>query len=250
MEANTETDHAEFLWVELNEAAAAQLDAGRFVVAAEKWQEAHGIAQQFEENDPRIASSLNNVAIAHRIKRNFAEAEQYYRHAIVSWQAASAWVDQMQLAPRARSSLFHLRMERRHKPEYRRIALRKYQAVLPAGCAATHNNLAELYHAVNREEDAEPLYAQALRDRSEAMGADEPTTAIIRENAKTLGAQTADGSRVHASYHTMDPGTFSAQATRKRWIIDQPAEFTDEGRLMAAILLTPVLDHRRLPSLS
>ena len=134
MEANTETERAEFLWVELSEAAAAQLDAGRFVVAGEKWQEAFGIAQQFKGSDPRLASGLNNLAIAHRIRRNFAEAEQYYQRAIVSWQAASAWVDQMQLAPWARSSLFHLRMERRHKPEYRRIALRKY--LLPSSARA------------------------------------------------------------------------------------------------------------------
>jgi tetratricopeptide (TPR) repeat protein len=250
MEANSDIDRAEFLWVELSEVAAAQLDAGQFIVAAKKWQEAFDIAQQFEGNDPRLASSLNNLAIAHRIRRNFAKAEQYYQRAIVGWQAASAWVDEMYLTPLARSSLFHLRMGQKHKQEYRRIAIRKYRALLPAGRAATHNNLAELYHAGHREGDAEPLYVQALRDRSEAMGADEPNTAIIRENAKTLRAQAADRSRAHASHHTMDPGTFSAQAARKRWIIDQPAEFTDEGRLMAALLLTPVLGHRRVPSLS
>ncbi|MFQ5544370.1 MAG: tetratricopeptide repeat protein [Acidiferrobacterales bacterium] len=251
MEANSEADATEFLWVELNEAAVAQLNAGQSVVACEKWQEAFGIAQQFGGNDPRLASSLNNLAIVHRMRCNFVEAEENYQRAIVNWQAASAWVDQMHFTPRARSSLFHLRMEQKHKQEYRRIAIKKYQALLPAGRAATRNNLAELYHSTNRQDLAEPLYAQALQERSQAMGADEPTTAIIRENGEILGAQTANRSRKPPSHRSiMDPRTFSAQSTHNRWIIDEPAEFTDEGRLMAAILLTPALDHKHMSSVS
>ncbi len=247
MQADTETDRDEFLWVELNETAAADFNAGQFAVADEIWRKAFAIAQQFAANDPRLACSLNNVAIGHRLTGNFAQAEEHYEHAIASWQTASVWVDKMHLAPRARSSLFHLRMEQKHKQKYRRIAITKYQALLPAGQAATHNNLAELYHSTNRQHLAETLYAQALRDRSQAMGADEPIIEIIRENARMLRV---DGPHSRASHRVVHPGSFSAEANGKGWIIDRPAEFTDEGRLMAALLLTSVLDHRRVSSLS
>jgi len=42
------------------------------------------------------------------------------------------------------------------------------------------------------------------------------------------------------------PASFLSQAEPHRWVVDRPAEFSDEGRLMAAILLTHILDHRRM----
>lgn len=248
VKANIENDRIEFLWVELNEAADIQLEAGRFVVAAEKWQQAFRIAQQFDGNDPRLASSLNNVAISHRIRGDLAGAEQYYQHAMVSWQAAAAWVDEMHLAARARSSLFHLRMERKHQEQYDRIAVRKYKKLLPAGHAGTLNNLAELCQITNRLEEAAKFYEQALQERVSSMGGEEPGVAVIRNNIASLS--NTDGhpadSVTPISQRPVDSRGFSLQATRRRWIVDHPAEFTDEGRLMAALLLAQVNDHLRL----
>ena len=39
---------------------------------------------------------------------------------------------------------------------------------------------------------------------------------------------------------------FSEIAGPKGWIVDDPPEFTDEGRLMAAVLLAQIVDHTRV----
>ncbi|MFQ6022654.1 MAG: tetratricopeptide repeat protein [Acidiferrobacterales bacterium] len=250
MKVNAENggDKAEFLWVELSETGAAEFDRGRFAEAVQQWQNAYDIAQDFDDGDPRLASSLNNLAVAYRINAELAAAEQSYRHSLDAWQAASHWVDRMRLEARARSSLFHLRMERKHREQYDRIALKKYEKLLPAGQAATHNNLAELFHITDRLQDAERLYRQALQERVSAMGANEPGAALIRNNIASLadvGAQPAE-LITSPSHQLTTIGPFSTQAIRQRWIVDRPAEFTDEGRIMAALLLAQVIDHLRL----
>ena len=246
--SENDCDNAEFLWVKLSETAASEFEAGRLSVAVEQWRKAYDASQGFDNRDPRLASSLNNLAITYRLNGNLAEAEGYYRRAIDGWDAASSWVDRMKLAPRARSSLFHLRMERRHSKEYHRIALKKYRQLLPGAHAGTLNNLAELFHITHRLQDAEQLYKQALQQRVSSMGGHESGVVIIRNNVASLSntnRQPADP--VTRPSHAPSNGcVFSAQATRNRWIVDQPPEFTDEGRLMAAILLTRVLDHARL----
>jgi tetratricopeptide (TPR) repeat protein len=171
------TDH-EFLWVQITEEAVEEFDSGRFSAAAEKWQNAYSIAQNFGDRDPRMASSLNNLAIAFRINKDFVKASRYYRSALENWKSASHWVDRMQLEQRARSSLFHLRMERKHRKKYDNIARRKYHELLPAGHAGTLNNLAELFHSSDRLQNAEGLYHQALRKRMGSMGEQESGVAM------------------------------------------------------------------------
>ena len=242
MEVNNENERAEFLWVDLNEKAIAQWAKGRFSMAVQKWEEAISVARQFDQNDPRLASSLSNVGIAHRHRGEFAQAEQYYQQALAGWKAASAWLNGMQLGVRARSSLFHLRMERKHQNQYDRNAIKNYQKLLLAGQAGTHNNLAELYQTTDRLAEAERLYKEALEERVSSIDDQELGVAVIRKNiagltrSDKLSITQPDAGPTHND-------VFSAQASRKRWLIDQPAEFTDEGRLMAALLLTQVIDH-------
>ena len=250
MEANIERDRLEFQWVQLNEAADLELAAGQLTEVTKKLRRALEIAQQFERNDPRLASSLSNVAVSHRIRGNFKEAEQHYRKALLSWQTASGWIDDMHLSARARSSLFHLRMERKHHQHYERIGVKKYEGLLPAGRAGTYNNLAELYQITDRLAEAEQLYEKALDDRTGSMGEDEDGVAIIRRNIANLSNEGGRlDSTVRCPRNNDDEGIFSAQATRNRWIVDHPPEFTDEGRFMAALLLTQVIDHLQLAKL-
>ena len=64
--------------------------------------------------DPRHAASLITLALLTR----FAEADDLLRDALAAWDASLAWIDAMALAPRARSSLFHLRLEAKHPGSY------------------------------------------------------------------------------------------------------------------------------------
>jgi tetratricopeptide (TPR) repeat protein len=242
------TADSEFLWVQTTEQAVVEFDSGRFSAAAEKWQKAHGVAQNFDPGDPRWASSLNNLAIAFRINKYFEEAARYYRSALENWESASSWINRMQLEQRARSSLFHLRMEHKHRKKYDNIARRKYHKLLPAGQASTLNNLAELSHNSKRFQEAERLYHQALQKRIDSMGEQESGVAIIHSNLANLSDTVIKPPEptLIGPIKSKKTGGFISKAQKNGWIVDKPAEFTDEGRFMAAIFLTHLIDYTRL----
>ncbi len=243
-----EAPEKEFLWVQLSETAFLEFIRNRFVAAATQWENAYHVAQGFDDRDPRVASSLSNFAISRRIKEDFVEAEQLYQLAIERWKASSTWVEMMSLSQRARSSLFHFRLERKHRKQYDQIARKKYQKLLPAGHAGTLNNLGELYHTMSRSQCAKKLYNQALQKRLTSMGEEEWGVKTIRRNIASLtDLVTPQAERtVSSSKESRVDESFYSQALRQGWIVDDPPEFTDEGRLMAAILLTGILDHSRL----
>jgi tetratricopeptide (TPR) repeat protein len=249
-EKNIRKDRAnpEFLWVHITETATSEFDDGRFSIAAEKWQNAYRIAQGFDNCDPRLAGSLNNLAIAFRIKKDFEQAARCYRSALENWESAAHWIDGMQLGQRARSSLFHLRLESKHRKKYDNMARRKYQKLLSAGQAGTLNNLAEVFHSTNQRQDAKQHYAQALQHRISSMGDQDRGVTVIRKNIACLSDAAAPQSEKtdNSARQSNAPASFLSQAEHHRWVVDRPAEFSDEGRLMAAILLTHLLDHRRM----
>jgi hypothetical protein len=51
---------------------------------------------------------------------------------------------------------------------------------------------------------------------------------------------------LRATHKSKDPVGFISKAEQQGWVVDNPPEFTDEGRLMAAIFLTYLVDHTRL----
>jgi len=250
---NIKKDRAnpEFLWVHITEAATSKFDGGRFAAAAEGWESAHSLAQGFDDRDPRLAGSLNNLAIAFRIKKDFEQAARCYRNALENWESASLWIDRMRLTQRARSSLFHLRLESKHRKKYDDIARRNYQKLLSAGQAATLNNLAELFHSTNRFKEAEQFYQQALRKRTGSMDEQECGVAIINTNLAGLSDtfNKSPGTMFNVAHKSKETAGFISRAAQQGWIVDKPSEFTDEGRLMAAIFLTHLIDHTRLKSL-
>ncbi len=241
----------EFLWVHIAETATSEFDSGRFSAAAENWRNAHRIARDFNDRDPRLAGSLNNLALAFRIKHDFDEAERIYRSALQNWESAAHWIDRMQLRQRARSSLFHLRLERKHRKKYDNIARRKYQKLLGAGQAGTLNNLAELCHSTDRFKEAEQFYHQAHRKRVGSMEEQEYGVAIIKNNLAVLSdtLNKAPRTTFRVAHKSKDTAGFISRAEQQGWIVDKPSEFTDEGRLMAAIFLTHLADHTRLKPL-
>jgi len=240
----------EFKWVQKTEEAAQDFESGHFTASADKWETAHGFTRGFDTGDPRRASSLNNLAISFRIRQNFKEAEGLYQSALEEWQSGMHWVKKMHLEQRARSSLFHLRMEQKHRKKYDDMARRKYEEALPVGRAGTLNNLAELYHSTDRIKDAQRLYREALRECSNSMLERGDVATIIQHNLSSLSEKTVKrpDSIVPSYDHLKESMLFIAKAERNGWIVDKPPEFTDEGRLMAAILLVYLIDHTYLGS--
>lgn len=236
---------AELSWVACQETASRWFEAARQQAACNEWRAGLEIAEQFSPNDPRRAASLNNLGIALRIEGDYHESERFYRAAEQAWKNAALWVEQMRLQPRARSSLFHLRLETRHAPTYNASVLATYQRLPSAGYAITLNNLGELFEALGRVSQARELYAQAYDMRSMAMDEAETLARRMRANFFSLSGEQPSAAaqpETRSSAFAYTALSFSAQAEKLRWIVDRPPELTDEGRLMAAVLCAQMLD--------
>lgn len=239
---NCEGIDAEISWVHLCEQGAAQLAEGDAHAARESWNRAYGIAEEFAQNDPRRAASLNNLGVGDRLIGNFAKAERHYQMALQNWEAAAGWVENMHVFSHAGSSLFHMRMENRHREQYRRNTIVTFKRELGAGHAASLNNLAELLHAAERPDDAGKLYTEALEQRTTALQVDDLGAQAIARNIALLSAAPAQAEAARSQI-CAGARPFSEQAEQNRWIVDLPPMFTDEGRLMAALLCAYVLNH-------
>ncbi len=235
------TSDAELSWATYQEAAASRFDARQQQAARNEWRAAFEIAERFDANDPRRAASLNNMGIGLRIESGYRESERLYREAEQAWKNAALWVEDMRLQPRARSSLFHLRLEASHAQTYKRPLLARWQRLLSAGYAVTLNNLAELFERSGRLSQARLLYAQAFQTRAKATDAAEPLASRMRTNLYGMIGGTSPAQSPAAVTLAYATPLFSAQAEKMGWIVDRPPELTDEGRLMAAILCVHML---------
>ena len=72
----------------------------------------------FKRGDPRIATSIANVGLMAREVGQFARAARHYSRAQRLWTDVPHVLDGLRIRPRVRSSLFHLRMEVRHRGTY------------------------------------------------------------------------------------------------------------------------------------
>lgn len=134
---------AELLWERWQEAANRALEAGDRRAAARGFRRAWWLARLcLSRTDPRYATSLANAAAADRIVGAEARARRRYRAALRLWAAVPDGIAAVGIAPRARSSLFHLRMEARHRQTYE-AARRARLAAFVAETAATLAALAE-----------------------------------------------------------------------------------------------------------
>lgn len=129
----TEADAA---WEQLQVAAAAAFAAQDRVGAGESWAAALRTARaNFAADDPRLAASLANYATALRQKGEPVPA-RLWEEALEIWDAAPAWLARQRFARRARSSIFHLRLEAKHGGAYDESLRRRGEALLHAARAA------------------------------------------------------------------------------------------------------------------
>lgn len=124
-------------WERLQAAAAEAFATNDPVGAAGHWAAALRLARaDFEAGDPRLATSLANWALALRL-RNDPVAERLFRDALEAWDAAPAWLARQRFAPRARSSIFHLRLQVKHGGAYDAKLRRRAESLLSTARAAT-----------------------------------------------------------------------------------------------------------------
>ena len=111
---------ADLQWEHCQEGAAAAWNDNRPAEAVALWRRAARIAVwRMMPGDPRRATSLANLAFADRLIGRDARAARRYARARALWARVPARIGAIEPARRARSSLFHLRMEARHWGTYR-----------------------------------------------------------------------------------------------------------------------------------
>lgn len=106
---------ADLAWERLQEQANSDLEAGRTRAAARGFRRAWLLSLlAFRRRDPRRATSLANAALAARLSGAERRAFRRYAEARRLWAQVPGGLEEIEIRPRARSSLFHLRMEARH----------------------------------------------------------------------------------------------------------------------------------------
>jgi hypothetical protein len=203
------SDHLWERWMEL---ALALFRDGKLDEAGGLWQAAHDIARTFVDNDPRRAASLDALGTLAAARGDRTCCEQLYREALDAWEAAQTWVDRMQVAQAARSSMFHLRLESKHRGAYAEVTRARHVKTRLAGEAGTTAKLAVLAN----DPDAMGI---ALERRRDAFGRRETGAAAM---AAAIG-QTVDERMID------------------RWSERPPVRYDDERRLYAAALLAPTV---------
>lgn len=110
---------ADLTWEHLQEEGNALMVAGDGAGAAKAFRRAARIAfWRFSLSDPRRATSLANLALCDRLADNEKRARRRYAKARRIWAKVDGFIAGMEMARRARSSLFHLRMEAKHWDTY------------------------------------------------------------------------------------------------------------------------------------
>lgn len=141
---------ADILWEDLMVTGNVAWADGDKPLAEKSFRRALWVARLcFDRTDLRRATVLVNLGIALKDRGKTKLAHSVFRRALSHWDAcAEQAVADMRIAPRARSSLFHLRMEARHRETYHgnfrertnriasevRNAIRNYELGQPQEC--------------------------------------------------------------------------------------------------------------------
>jgi hypothetical protein len=107
-------------WERLQERANGNWLNGKHAFAQWQFRLAWCLSQlAFASDDARSTTSLANLAFCSRRRGGELLAQRQYRQVIEHWSQVPNQIDGMHILPRARSSLFHLRMEARHWDTFR-----------------------------------------------------------------------------------------------------------------------------------
>ena len=173
-------------WESNNEAGMEAYRQGNYAEAERQWLSALQEAENFGPEDPRLATSLNNLGELYRAQGKYAEAEPLSRRALA--------IDEKALGsehPDVATDLNNLALLSYNQGKYaeaetlnqRALAIRE-KALGPEhpNVATSLNNLALLYYTQGKYAEAEPLYQQSLAIWEKALGPEHPDVAKILKN--------------------------------------------------------------------
>jgi hypothetical protein len=111
---------ADLAWEGIAERAAEAVAQQDYVRAKDEAGQALQIARaEFEPIDPRLGTSLANFGLCLHLLGHGAGVAPLYGEALEVWRSADPWIARLDAPRIARSSLFHMRMEARHRDTYR-----------------------------------------------------------------------------------------------------------------------------------
>jgi hypothetical protein len=119
---------ADLAWEGVAEEAAETVARADHMRAKDKAGEALQIARaDFEPIDPRLGTSLANYGLCLYLSGHGEGVAPLFHQGLDVWRAASRWIARMDAPRIARSSLFHMRMELRHRDTYRARWQKRWQ---------------------------------------------------------------------------------------------------------------------------
>lgn len=117
---NAGWSEADLTWESAAENTAEAVSQGDAARAKQEAGQALQIARaSFEPIDPRLGTSLANFALCLSLSGDVKDAPSLFAKALANWQGAGPWIARMDAPRVARSSLYHMRMEARHRETYR-----------------------------------------------------------------------------------------------------------------------------------
>jgi len=97
--------------------------------------------EHFEADDPRLVASLHGNGVCLKLDGRHDLAARLLDEAAAAWRRTGSWIDRMHAPRTARSSLFHMRMEGRHRATYEERWRAKWQDLEKEARAVTTADL-------------------------------------------------------------------------------------------------------------
>ena len=176
-------------WETYNEAGSNAYEQGQYADAEKAWIAALEEAEKFGPRDPRLATSLNNLAILYDAQGKYAETEPLYKRALAIAEKTLG-PDHLQVAIFLNNLADLYRLQGRYAESEplskRALAIEKVLGPDHPQAATTLNNLALLYQDQGQYEEAELLYKRSLAIREKALGPHHPEVATSLNNLAAL----------------------------------------------------------------
>ena len=177
-------------WEKYNKAGMKAYRQGQYAEAEKQWVSALKEAETFGPQDPRLATSLNNLAALYKAQGKYAEAEPLHLRALAIREKVLG-PEHPQVATSLNNLAELYRTQGKYaqaEPLYKRSLAIKEKVLGPEhpSVATSLNNLAALYKAQGHYAEAEPLYRRALAIKEKALGPEHPGVATTLNNLAEL----------------------------------------------------------------
>ncbi len=167
---------------------------GDYTQAEEQFAAALTVAVGFGPQDPRLATSLNNLAELYRVQGKYADAEPLYLRALaIVEKALGPEHPDVAASLNNLAALYHTQGRYAEaEPLFERSLAIREKVLGPEhpDVATSLNNLAVLYQAQGKYAEAEPLYERSLKIVEKTLGPDHPNVATSLENYAALLRET------------------------------------------------------------